>query len=963
MATMTPKYAGDLWISERTKQLRYGGGSQDQWLQPISVYKVGAVAIKRGSPVSIKLNTGGGDTSDNVIEATNTAIHVKCLGLALEPGQPGEFIHVLSSGRFTFNKNDGVNTYFPAITDADRGKMLYVTSAGELTLDRNAALLTALNLIQIGYITNTTISGSNADTFDIELQLEGDGRGPLENTQFELAFGEPVTIQTDYPKLYAVSPAIAASKFSYKLRLRRTACTWPTTGDNRYNKWIAVYSANKAVILVLGPKGVDPNFTPARTIGKDDSRYNFITTQFVANNQITYISLYNGVENTPPPSWGTPAAEGSVDKLYEAGGAWFGNSLANAITGAYAFLANDANSKINLNTPAYNVISTTLTGQQAVVDINFIGASAGGPIYIEWDSALNSYFANSTYVSAGAYAANAGSVILADKRFPERSNLAGLYIGPSKTTGPYLPADRGIFLRKGLYTTTAAYNFVPGTRYFLGNSGNLIAASNEIIYPEAMVEIGTAVTTKSIMVDITAPVVPRGVDFPIGSIKPTPIGSDVAEDGFLLMNGQAVLRQEQYEDLYLLLVAAYGQGNIDTTIEAQPAFFVPNLLIQSDPSRHYQIKALNLGYQPLTSVLDRLYFSGTTGASPVGLTADITSLKNTGPKSTTDGAIPTIDTLVIKLFVEISAEEWREIPSGFYYSGADLWGYVWKVVEATNDGETTYTLTMDIGSGLGLGYLTTSLTGKAYQLVIYKPEMFARYYNVGAEHLDPSNNFPPTSVAVYDYIDTSVSTKRLWVRGEADIKDKLDFHLSYDIVGPNAIHNPLLPGVDQHDACARLGVTDDGVIVLSNTVASTRNALGIASKTGGGDPATAYIINNNTGSTPLLEFSNGTTVGTPENAIVLRAAAFQTVSTIIAKENIKPFTESALNLINETAIVEYNLISDPDTKRVGFIAENTNELMAGKNHDQMDLSSTVGILMKAVQELSEQVNQLKSQMK
>lgn len=957
------KYAGDVWINKRTKQLRYGGGgSQDQWLQPLSIYKVGSSAIRRGEPVSIKLASGSGD--DNVIEKTDTTIHIKCLGLALEPGSPGDFIHVLSAGRFTYKNSDGnENTYFPPVVDTDRGKMLYVappsSPAGLLTLDRNAALLGSLNLIQLGYITNTDFSSGGSEVVDVEIQLEGDGRGPLENTQFELPFGEPLTIRSNYPKLYAVSPGVAASKFSYKLRLRRSACSWPIGGQNdlRFNKWIAVYSAHRAVILILGTAA-----EPVRSLNTgDEGRYNFITSQFSNPDNIKYYNLYT--TSNPPSTWGEPAADPNA-QLYTVGGAYFGNSLATAITNVVnTFLAGDVASKLSASATVVSYVNNDNVTQD-IVDVNLICDSTGGPIYVEWDSALNNYFTNSKYISAGSYAVSAGSVVLADKRFPERANLAGLYIGPSKLDGPYSPTnqDRGIFLRKGLFTTTvASYSFVPGARYFLGNSGNLIAAPNEVVYPETMVEIGTAVTTKSIMVDITAPVAPRGIDYPIGTIKPTPTGSDAAESGFLLMDGQTVARQEQYEDLYRLLVAAYGQTYIDDG-HANVSFIVPTLLIPGDPSKHYQIKALNLGYQPLTSILDRLTFSGTFADAPAAasLEVDITSLKNTGPKLTTESAsLPTVDNVMAKLFVEVDTEQWREIPAGFYYSGSDLWGYVWKVTEATNDGEVTYTLSTDLGTaGKGVGYNTATLAGKNYQLVVYKPEMFARYYNVGAETLDPNNNFPPTSVAVAKYIDTSVSTKRLWVRGEVDVKDKLDFHLNYDILGDQTIHNPLISGAGQHDACARLGLTEDGVLVLSNTVSGVRNALGIAGKTG--DAATAYIINNNASTTPILEFSSESTISNPTKAIVLRAAAFQTVSTRVAKDNIKPFNAPALDIINNTEIVEYNLKNDPDTKRVGFIAEDTNELMAGKNHDQMDLSTTVGLLLKAVQELAAEVKQIKA---
>lgn len=82
------------------------------------------------------------------------------------------------------------------------------------------------------------------------------------------------------------------------------------------------------------------------------------------------------------------------------------------------------------------------------------------------------------------------------------------------------------------------------------------------------------------------------------------------------------------------------------------------------------------------------------------------------------------------------------------------------------------------------------------------------------------------------------------------------------------------------------------------------------------------------------------------------------------KENIHPTNINGLDIINSVDVVEFNYIADKDkVNKIGFIAEDTNPLMSGPNQDRMELSCCIGILMKAVQELSQKIADLESQLK
>ena len=77
------------------------------------------------------------------------------------------------------------------------------------------------------------------------------------------------------------------------------------------------------------------------------------------------------------------------------------------------------------------------------------------------------------------------------------------------------------------------------------------------------------------------------------------------------------------------------------------------------------------------------------------------------------------------------------------------------------------------------------------------------------------------------------------------------------------------------------------------------------------------------------------------------------------KENIKPWNKDALALLEGVEIVGFNYISDREKNyHIGFIADDTDEALAGIQHDRMDTTNCIGVLIKAVQELTERIKLL-----
>ena len=98
------------------------------------------------------------------------------------------------------------------------------------------------------------------------------------------------------------------------------------------------------------------------------------------------------------------------------------------------------------------------------------------------------------------------------------------------------------------------------------------------------------------------------------------------------------------------------------------------------------------------------------------------------------------------------------------------------------------------------------------------------------------------------------------------------------------------------------------------------------------------------------------------NACVTAAGAFTNSSKREFKENIKPINYSCCDILNSVNICSFNMKSDPNKDyRVGFIADDTDPILSGKNQDVMDLQNCIGVLIKANQELSAQVQNLKEE--
>lgn len=93
---------------------------------------------------------------------------------------------------------------------------------------------------------------------------------------------------------------------------------------------------------------------------------------------------------------------------------------------------------------------------------------------------------------------------------------------------------------------------------------------------------------------------------------------------------------------------------------------------------------------------------------------------------------------------------------------------------------------------------------------------------------------------------------------------------------------------------------------------------------------------------------------------IISAAGFYQSSSRTLKTGIINYTNCAIDIIKDINVVSFYYKTDVKNKRIGFIAEESPEEVATSEHNVMDTNSTVGLLLKAIQELEARIKQLES---
>jgi len=92
----------------------------------------------------------------------------------------------------------------------------------------------------------------------------------------------------------------------------------------------------------------------------------------------------------------------------------------------------------------------------------------------------------------------------------------------------------------------------------------------------------------------------------------------------------------------------------------------------------------------------------------------------------------------------------------------------------------------------------------------------------------------------------------------------------------------------------------------------------------------------------------------------VNAGSFYQTSKRDTKTNIEVYNGDALEIISRTTVVSFAYKTSSDIIHYGFIADDTPVELSTVNKDRMDTNSTIGILIKAVQELEARIKHLEN---
>jgi len=102
------------------------------------------------------------------------------------------------------------------------------------------------------------------------------------------------------------------------------------------------------------------------------------------------------------------------------------------------------------------------------------------------------------------------------------------------------------------------------------------------------------------------------------------------------------------------------------------------------------------------------------------------------------------------------------------------------------------------------------------------------------------------------------------------------------------------------------------------------------------------------------------TIAKRDGNAVISAGGFYQTSSRTLKTGIIEYNESALDVISKINVVSFYYKADVKNKRIGFIAEDSPEEVATIDHNVMDTNSTVGLLLKAIQQLEARIKVLEN---
>lgn len=383
----------------------------------------------------------------------------------------------------------------------------------------------------------------------VELDVTGDTRGPLDNTQFVVTLGETIYFESKKQDRKLISPHYNQGIFD-ELKVLAIAQGNPRSPSFRVFNSIEVTTTTnplKQGFIAVRKLDGDTHIIPIlcqlteddlnALIDVNDEGYYKLSKQFTGGPEREIIETINGVEtkvkSRPTITIGTPVVQVNREKLKIA--------VSEALQRVFI---DEEVMKRGCQTTVYDIGNNGFS----------ITTDKHGGYYDVYVSHEVLSLVTVTQVEHGQVAP-AGTAILADIRDANRLNVVGVVT--SNNTGVRRKGETVKVMKMGRIVTLG--NIQPGLTYFLGLNGRLTA--REQFWYDHCLPVGLAESSNYFLVDVgPVPVHNYSGNFPLGYLKPSIYGS--AEKGFVLTDGTTVYSKEQYPELYQTLLNWFNEDEL-----------------------------------------------------------------------------------------------------------------------------------------------------------------------------------------------------------------------------------------------------------------------------------------------------------------------------------------------------------------------------------------------------------------
>lgn len=944
---------GNIFISKRTDNFKYiDTDGSECWIVPMSRYYA-ATEILRGQPVSISQISDLDETLAKdeypYVKVTDPDKDESCIGIATNYAEAGQIVQIQRTGKFNYlttkskkyTKEKEANKLKEVYIDEDsgflfdkvRGQTIYIKSvtnshdnnhdSEEKSYDSNNSLTynfidsvySTKNTIQLGHLTDAPTLKEDNESYDsdqvvtIELEVTGDTRGPIDNTQYLLTLGEDIDFSVDKDSLP----------------------TDPYNNEGIFNEVkvisLATHDPTKAVFGITYKTtdtniGSDTSFISVRKLGgksviipfTEQTSFSDLCNKITNANDIGYTKLLKSKYHSDQE---TPIILDPITNTEE---------ISEKIIAALQ--------QIDENT-FKNATKTKAFDETADITEYLITASKEGGYFDIYESEDLVKYINVKTRCHGS-SAKAGTAILADIRDENRCNVVGICI--SNQEGVHKKGEIIKVMKLGKFVTQG--HLSPGKTYYLGLEGRIISKSS--YWYDTNVKIGIAEDSKNLIVNVEELQHDFNGSLPIGSLRPCAGGE--AEKGYLLCDGITNYSIELYPELYECLQQWYSTEEIKGTEEN--SFIIPKI-VMNDGITFAQIKYTINGIYRTIPRAPFLRKSGTINENGYIEDYDITSLVHYGNLEQSRVA-PTLENIDVRLFVRDPNTKlvedskgnfadpyvWREITQGFHlYNNDTLFGFDWVVLQddyANTDG--LYVLHMNIENGLGICRYgkhgqPISLRNVEYKLIVTAKNLWTREYsllensdvaktmNLSTDELAPSVN------AIKDYYKKEVVTDSLNVADNTFKfdKDTARVNTTLSVKDIQIDDKEFLYKTDLENHINETANTDTGVHGIinkgysGNIDAKTLDGLLL----GDGIQALAQNLNSNEAYIPYVKIDTTKGYDTIFNTGV-EISRYKSDNTLVSKNDVgilKDTTTNSNYYLDKTT-VETNV--DKYTKSYGF---------------------------------------------